>query len=123
MMAAKPPPPFLSVLPFANAKTCSVAGQTYRIQFSYQVTQISTSGGSSSGGGTSNNFVSVLVGTDELAKTSNNTPGGWTIEYDEFTCSSNALNNVLTITVKAGSGKTTVAQFDNFLALSKSGGW
>lgn len=97
-------------------------GQTYRIQFSYQVTQISTSGGSSSGGA-SNNFVSVLVGSDELMKTSNNTPGGWTIEYDEFTCSSNPLNNVLTITVKAGSSKTTVAQFDNFLALSKSGGW
>lgn len=120
-MAAKPPPPSFRCSPFANAKTCSVAGQTYRIQFSYQVTQISTSGLTSNGGGTSNNFWSVQVGTNELAKASSQ--AAWAIVYDEFTCNSNALNNVLTITVKAGSSKTTTAQFDNFLALSKSGAW
>lgn len=96
-------------------------GQSYRIQFSYTVTQLSTSGSTSNGGGNANNFWSVQVGANELEKASNQAP--WTTLYDEFTCSSNSLNNVLTITVKAGTGKTTTAQFDNFLALSKSGAW
>jgi hypothetical protein len=97
---------------------CSIPSQAYRLSFDYQPTALN-SGGS---GGTTNNVWSVSIGP--LVMGSGTSPSNnWSTDYGTFTCSSTPANNLLSITLKSGTTRTTTVNFDNFLALPLGLAW
>lgn len=88
----------------------------YKLEFNYLLTQQS--------GSSTDNYWSVNVGTGPTPLVKGSTEfASWATSVVSFTCGSTAASNKLTITVKAGPGKSTIAQFDNFVALAYASAW